>query len=208
MALIERIRNQLWRQAATALLKSRRANRGLKLSEARTAVLYGLYESPEQFRIFNEFAADLERNGLKVYRFLYCPTEGNLSKASKAAGSVPPSATGTDGNAGAGLPVTDEAQRLFVITPQDLAFNRCPKAAFRQKLAGATENSFHLLLDTSERFHHVDAYMAGLLPARFKIGFAKDLPLKQSPYDLTLKPAEGKSLRERLDLLLLYLNNF
>ncbi|MDE7150226.1 MAG: hypothetical protein K2O01_07470, partial [Bacteroidales bacterium] len=158
-----------------------------------------IYESPEQFRTFNAFAADLAQRGIKVYRFIYWPTAGPQQTAdgagSKTAALMPPVAT-------------DESQRLFVITPQDLAFNRCPKAVCRQHLAAATEKSFHLLFDTSERFHYLDAYMASLLPARFKIGFAKDMPLKQQPYDLTLKPAEGGDLRGRLDLLLCYLNVF
>lgn len=182
MVLIERIRDFLWHYATTGLQRTQGRARGLKLTEVGTAVVYGVYESPDQFRTFNAFAADLERKGIKVYRFVYWPS------APKAA--------------------TDESKRLFVITPQDLAFDRWPKALYRQRLAAATEPSFHLLLDTSERFHYVDAYMACLLPARFKVAFAKELPLKQSPYDLTLKPAEGQPLRGRLDLLLHYLDNF
>lgn len=199
MALIERIRNGLWQQATAALLKEQRIGRGLKLEEAETAVLYGMYESPDQFRTFNAFAAALAQKGIKVYRFVYWP----------AATATPTTAKTTEKPAAVPPPVaTDESSRLFVITPQDLAFNRCPKAAFRQHLAAATEKSFHLLLDTSERFHYIDAYMASLLPAQLKIGFAKEMPLRQQPYDLTLKPAEGKDLRERLDLLLCYLNVF
>lgn len=201
MALIERIRHGLWQHATVALLKEHRTGRGLKPNDIKTAVLYGLYESPDQFRTFNAFAAELAQKGIKVYRFVYWPTATSA-----------PSVTAAP--AGAGQPAlsppvaTDEASRLFVITPQDLAFNRCPKVAFRQHLAAATEKSFHLLLDTSERFHYMDAYMASLLPAQLKIGFVKEMPLRQQPYDLTLKPAEGQGLRERLDLLLCYLNVF
>lgn len=201
MALIERIRHELWHHATTALLKEHRTGRGLKPNEIKTAVLYGLYESPDQFRTFNAFAAELAQKGIKVYRFVYWPTTTAASPATNApAGSKP-------------LPLsppvaTDESSRLFVITPQDLAFNRCPKAAFRLHLASVTEKSFHLLLDTSERFHYMDAYMASLLPAQLKIGFVKEMPLRQQPYDLTLKPADGQGLRERLDLLLCYLNVF
>ncbi len=197
MILIERIRDFLWHYATTGLQKTQRRGRGLKLTEVGTAVVYGVYESPDQFRTFNAFAADLAQKGIKVYRFVYWPsapkaTAGNGDKA----GTPPPPVA------------TDESKRLFVITPQDLAFDRCPKALYRQRLAEATEQSFHLLLDTSERFHYVDAYMACLLPAQFKVAFVKELPLKQSPYDLTLKPTEGRGLRERLDLLLCYLDNF
>ena len=184
MILIERIRDFLWRYATTDLQKAPRRSRGLKLTEAKTLVLYGVYETPDQFRTFNAFAAELERKGLKVYRFVYWPSALEATVA------------------------TDEAKRLFVITPQDLAFDRCPKALYRQRLAEATEQSFHLLLDTSERFHYVDAYMACLLPAQFKVAFVKEMPLKQSPYDLMLKPTEGQDLRGRLDLLLHYLDNF
>ena len=184
MILIERIRDFLWHHATTALQKTHRRGRGLKLTEVGTLVLYGVYESPDQFRTFNAFAADLAQKGIKVYRFVYWPSALESTVA------------------------TDESKRLFVITPQDLAFDRCPKAIFRQRLAESTEQSFHLLLDTSERFHYVDAYMACLLPAQFKVAFVKDIPLKQSPYDLTLKPTEGRNLRERLDLLLCYLDNF
>lgn len=162
MALIERIRTVLWHRATTILLKEHRKGRGLRLEDAETAVLYGMYESPDQFRTFNAFADDLARRGLKVYRFVYWPTAVPAADA-KAGGKSAPAAP----------PVaTDESRRLFVITPQDLAFNGCPKAVYRQRLAAATESSFHLLLDTSERFHYLDAYMASLLPARFKIGFA------------------------------------
>lgn len=184
MILIERIRDFLWHHATTALQKTHRRGRGLKLTEVETLVLYGVYESPDQFRTFNAFAADLAQKGIKVYRFVYWPSALESTVA------------------------TDESKRLFVITPQDLAFDRCPKAIFRQRLAESTEQSFHLLLDTSERFHYVDAYMACLLPAQFKVAFVKDMPLKQSPYDLTLKPADGQDLRGRLDLLLHYLENF
>lgn len=184
MILVERIRDFLWHYATTDLQKAPRRTRGLKLTEVGTAVVYGVYESPDQFRTFNTFATELEAKGIKVYRFVYWPSAPESTVA------------------------TDEAKRLFVITPQDLAFDRCPKALYRQRLAEATEQSFHLLLDTSERFHYVDAYMACLLPAQFKVAFAKELPLKQSPYDLTLKPAEGQDLRGRLDLLLHYLDNF
>ena len=184
MILIERIRDFLWHHATTALQKTHRRGRGLKLTEVETLVLYGVYESPDQFRTFNAFAADLAQKGIKVYRFVYWPSALESTVA------------------------TDESKRLFVITPQDLAFDRCPKAIFRQRLAESTEQSFHLLLDTSERFHYVDAYMACLLPAQFMVAFVKDMPLKQSPYDLTLKPADGQDLRGRLDLLLHYLENF
>lgn len=196
MALIERIRTMLWHHATTALLKEHRCGRGLKLNEAETAVLYGIYESPDQFRTFNAFAADLAQKGLRVYRFIYWPTAPQTAQTGEKTIAVPPPVA------------SDESNRLFVITPQDLAFNRCPKAVYRQHLAAATEKSFHLLIDTSEQFHYMDAYMASLLPAQLKIGFAKEMPLRQQPYDLTLKPAENKNLRERLDLLLCYLNVF
>lgn len=195
MILIERIRDFLWHYATTGLQKTQRRARGMKLTEVGTAVVYGVYESPDQFRTFNAFAADLAQKGIKVYRFVYWPSAPKSENGGKPGMTPPPVAT-------------DESKRLFVIAPQDLSFDRCPKALYRQRLAQATEPSFHLLLDTSERFHYVDAYMACLLPAQFKVAFAKELPLKQSPYDLTLKPAEGQDLRGRLDLLLHYLDNF
>lgn len=203
--MIELTRNILWHRATTLLQNDPRKVRGMRLDQAKTVVVYGLYESADQFRTFNAFASSLAQQGLKVYRFVYYPPDA-LSPATmafrfKIFGLKPMSVPS--------MPIkTDVEKGLFVISPLDIAFNRCPKPLFRQQLASKTEKTFDLFFDTSERFHYVDAYMTSLLPASFKIGFSKEIPLEKLPYDLMLKPGEGQDLRERLDLLLCYLNNF
>lgn len=188
MSLIERIRTVIWQRQTLQLLERRPGGRGIPLSEAKTALIYGAYESSEQFHTFCAFADQLAHQGLKVYRVIYSPV-------SPAKGE--PEAV-----------VSDPAQRLFVIRPQDLVFRRYPEGAYCRRLADVTEDVFDLVLDTSEQSHFVDVYMTALLPARLKIGFVKDIPLKQSPYDLTVRPSENQNLGGRLNLLLHYLDVF